>query len=246
MTGTAGGAAPRSRSARRSRTAPAPGRSVTGAQVRAERVRGAADVPADRAGRDAGQHDAGLPRRAQRVVDAVQPPHREQAGDAAAEHPHDVLVEQVLGDVGDVRHREQPQVRGVQPTSLGRAVEVVDDPGVVAHRGGEEADPRAAAVDAGEVERVLGERAELPAGASGGTSRRRSRGSSARRRSRESRLGLWTTRIGRRAALASLSWAISGDAWRLRGYVVRAVARSRRRPARCGAAGLPPPASRSP
>ena len=65
------------------------------AQGRAERVGRAADVPAQRAGRDAGQHDAGLPGRApsprRRRAGATWP----AAGDAAAADPDHVLVEQV-------------------------------------------------------------------------------------------------------------------------------------------------------
>ena len=45
------------------------------------------------------------------------------------------------GDVVDVRHGEQRQVRGVEPAQLGGVVEVVDGRRVVAHRGGQEADP---------------------------------------------------------------------------------------------------------
>ena len=79
-------------------------------QVGAEGVGGAADVPAQRAGRHPAEDDAGLPRLAEDLVEAVHPPDREQVGDAAAADPDDVLREQVRPHVGHRRHREQAEV----------------------------------------------------------------------------------------------------------------------------------------
>ncbi len=81
-----------------------------GAQPGAEGVRGPALEPADAAGRRAGQHDARVPGLAQDLVDPVHAPHRDHVGHRAAADEDDVLrQEEVLG-VLDVRHREQRQV----------------------------------------------------------------------------------------------------------------------------------------
>jgi hypothetical protein len=137
-------------------------------QVRTEGVGRAADMPADRSRADAGEHDARLPRGAHRLVHAVQAPHREQPGDAAAEHPDDVLIEQMCGDVLDVRHREREQVRRTQAAHHRRLVERRDRQPVVAEGGGEEADLGSAPGDPGQVDRVLGQGVKLESGAAPG------------------------------------------------------------------------------
>jgi len=68
------------------------------------------DEPAHRARRHAHEHHSCPPCLVHRRIDLVQAPEGEQVGDAATGHPHDVLGEQVLGDVGDVRLGEQRQV----------------------------------------------------------------------------------------------------------------------------------------
>jgi hypothetical protein len=65
------------------------------------------------------------------------PPVRQQDGDTAAEYPHHVLVEQVSGDVVDIGHREQRQVRGREAAFLCYLCEVVQDRLVVTHRRGQ-------------------------------------------------------------------------------------------------------------
>jgi hypothetical protein len=60
----------------------------------------------------AAEHDAGLPGLVQDRRQTVRPPDRAQVGHAAALDPDDVLLQQMLADVRDVRHREQGQMDG--------------------------------------------------------------------------------------------------------------------------------------
>ena len=113
------------------------------AQVGPERVGGAADVPAQRAGRHPAEDDAGLPHLAEDLVEAVHPPHREQVRDAAAADPDDVLLEQVRPHVGDRRHREQAQVADLHAGAGEGAVDPSEPDRVVAGSGAEVAEPGA-------------------------------------------------------------------------------------------------------
>ncbi|KNX36497.1 hypothetical protein VV01_03950 [Luteipulveratus halotolerans] len=115
-------------------------------------------MPADRPSGDAGQHHARLPRGAHGVVDAVQLPHREQPGHAAAHHPDDVLLQQVRRDVGVVGHREQLDVRRRPARHACRLVQAGEHQLVVAESGREEADARRPAAHAGEVDGVRRQR----------------------------------------------------------------------------------------
>jgi hypothetical protein len=88
-------------------------------------------------------------------VDAMQSPHCQQSRHAAAEHPHHVLREQAFGDVVDVRHGEQRQVRHFEAPLLRGLGEVVQSGPVVAHRGGQQTYPGGAARRAGKVNGVV-------------------------------------------------------------------------------------------
>ena len=68
-------------------------------ELRAERVGRAAHVPADAAGRDTRQNDAGLPGVTHRRVDAVEAPQGEEVGDRTAADPDEVArTESLLGN----------------------------------------------------------------------------------------------------------------------------------------------------
>jgi len=130
-------------------------------QVGPERVGGAADVPAHRPRRHPGQHDAGLPDLAQHLIQAVQPPHRQQVRHAAAADPDHVLLEQQRGGVGNARHREQVQVGGGHPGGLARLGEQGVEPLLVPACRAHVADPRRPAADTGQLDRVVDQRGEL-------------------------------------------------------------------------------------
>ena len=127
-------------------------------QLRAERVGGAADVPADRAGADAAQDDAGLPGLAEDRVEAVDAPDREQVSDRPAADPDDVLAEQQLAGVGGGLG-EQREVRQVDRPATERAVHPVQVGLVVAAGGQDEGD--AWAFLAGESQRSRHEAGRL-------------------------------------------------------------------------------------
>ena len=96
--------------------------------------------PAHRAGAHAAEHDAALPRLAQRLVEPVDAPDREQVREAPAADVDHVLGEQVLARVHRVgAEPEQREVRE-PPEPAERAVEAVDLLVGVAARGGQEAD----------------------------------------------------------------------------------------------------------
>lgn len=76
---------------------------MAGRRCSSEGIRGAAGEPADRARGDAHENHAGLPRRVHSRTDSVQPPQGQEVRHAAAGHPHDILSQQMLLDVGDVR-----------------------------------------------------------------------------------------------------------------------------------------------
>ena len=136
------------------------------AQVRPERIGGPADVPADRPGTHAGQHDAGLPCLSHHLVNAVQPPHRQQSSDAAAEHPDHVLSQEVFADVLDVRHQEELQVRGVEAAQVSGVVEVGDAPRSITRSGVQQTHLRCATRHPRQVDGVVGQRADLETGPS--------------------------------------------------------------------------------
>jgi hypothetical protein len=99
--------------------------------------------PAQRAGAQAAQHDAGLPRLAQRDVEAVRAQHAHQADDAAAADVDQILVEQVRAHVvGAAVAPEQRHVRRLAAARREVAVEADDVVVGVARRGREEADLR--------------------------------------------------------------------------------------------------------
>ena len=131
------------------------------AQVGAVAVGRAADVPADRAGRDAAEDDPALPALAQHLIDAVHPPDREQVRDRPAADPDDVLGEQVGADVVDVRHREQLEVGGAHVGARERAVETAGAVERVATGGADVAEPRTRRVT-GQVDGVLDQRTRAP------------------------------------------------------------------------------------
>ena len=72
------------------------------------------------------------------------------------------------GDVVDVRHGKQRDVRGGQTALLRRVVEARQDERVVAVGGAEEADAGRPSGDPGQLDRVLGQRAQFPADATTG------------------------------------------------------------------------------
>jgi len=84
-----------------------------GAQSRPERVGGATDVPAQRAGGHPAENNARLPNFGKDPVETVQASDREQIGNAATADPDHVLVEQEPCHVLDTRHRKQIQVHDV-------------------------------------------------------------------------------------------------------------------------------------
>ena len=99
--------------------------------------------PAERAGAEPAQHDAGLPRLAQRDVEPVGAQHAHQADHAAAADVDEVLLEQVRAHVvGPAVAPEQRDVRGLAAARREVAVEADDVVVGVAGRRGEEADLR--------------------------------------------------------------------------------------------------------
>jgi hypothetical protein len=145
-----------------------PQTTVDGAQLGPVGVRGPGGVPADGAGTDASEHDAGLPDAPEDRVQAVGAPHREEIHHRPAVHPDHVLLEQVTLDVVDVRHREQQQ--GVQhvPGHPGRLVAFTDGPPLVARRGAEVAQPWRPPAHPCELDGVVDDRPELHGGAPAG------------------------------------------------------------------------------
>ena len=124
-----------------------------------------AEVPADRAGRDATEHDPGLPRGAHRRAQVVHVPDGEQVGDRAAVDPHDVGLEQVARHVVEVGHREQVEAGDVEPGDApGLVRPVVHVPRVAGCRA-DEGQARAPAVRAGQLDRVVHQAVELELGA---------------------------------------------------------------------------------
>src|SRR5690606_24198877 len=105
-----------------------------------------------------------LPGLPQRVVEAVQPPQREQVGDRAAVDPHGVDREQRRRGVGVVGHREQRDGHEVDAGLAGGLLHESEPMGLVAVGGAEVGQPRPAG-RAGEVERVAHERVERERGA---------------------------------------------------------------------------------
>jgi len=96
-------------------------------ELGAEGVGGPALEPANAAGRRARQDDARLPGLAQDLVDAVHLPHRDHVGHRAPADEDDVLRQQEVLGIGDVRHREQRKV----PDLGGGVSEPVVEPEVV-------------------------------------------------------------------------------------------------------------------
>ena len=113
-----------------------------GAKVGAERVRGAAVVPAERTGADATQHDAGLPRLAHGDVDPVQPPEREQVGDRPATDPDGVAESRIASARVAVRHREELEVPDVDAPAAEGGVRAGQVAAVVAAGRHDEREPR--------------------------------------------------------------------------------------------------------
>ena len=101
--------------------------------------------PAERAGREPAEDDAGLPGFAQDLVDPVRPPDAEQADHAAAADVDQVLGEQVLAQVlGPLLAAEEGDVAGLAAIGREGAVEADDVVVGVAAGRGQEADARAA------------------------------------------------------------------------------------------------------
>ena len=99
--------------------------------------------PAQRAGAQPAQHDAGLPRLAQRDVEVVRPQHAHQARHAAAADVDEVLLEQVPAHVvGAAVAPEQRDVRRLAAARREVAVEADDVVVGVAGGGRQEADLR--------------------------------------------------------------------------------------------------------
>ena len=114
--------------------------------------------PAQRAGAQAAQHDAGLPRLPQRDVEPMRPQHAHQADHAAAADVDEVLVEHVRAHVvGAAVAPEQRHVRRLAAARGEVAVEADDVVVGVARRGRQEADlrPPAARPVGGEPEHVV-------------------------------------------------------------------------------------------
>ena len=99
----------------------------------------------------------------------MQPPHCQQAGHAAAEHPDHIVLQQMSGDVVNRRHREQGDVRRHETTELSSLGQVVQNRLVVAHRRRQQTDPRSPPGDAGKLDREIGHRGEREPGAAAGT-----------------------------------------------------------------------------
>ncbi len=114
-------------------------------QRQAEGVGRATGKPAHRARGDAHQHHARLPGRVHGRADLVQPPQRQQVGDAAAGHPDDILGEQVLPDIGDVGLREQRQVARAPAGPAEGGVDRQQHVAGVSQRGADNADARTVA-----------------------------------------------------------------------------------------------------
>jgi hypothetical protein len=117
-------------------------------EIRPERVRRARLEPAVRSGAPAGEDDPALPRLAQRGVDAVDPPDREEVRRVPTRDEDRVLVEKDLADAV-ARALEQREVRGAYVAGHAR-VEADDPRRVVTGRRREVADARTRR--AGEVE----------------------------------------------------------------------------------------------
>lgn len=134
-----------------------------GAQLGTERVGGAALVPADRPGGDAGEHDSGLPDAPQDLIETMNPPYGQKVGHRTTVDPHDVLRHQVTLDVVQVRHREQAQVGQVEPGHPARFGHVHLEPRVVAGRGAHVADPGDNFRGAGQIHGIVEQVSELEA-----------------------------------------------------------------------------------
>ena len=121
--GPAGDGAPRSRSARRCRTAGSPRPLVTARSSGPnESVVPPAYQQIEPAETPASTTPASQTRR-KTPVEVVHPPHGEQVRDRAAVDPHDVLVEQVALDVVEVGHGEEVQVGEVEAGDPARLVD---------------------------------------------------------------------------------------------------------------------------
>ena len=110
-------------------------------EVRPERIGGPGLEPAQGSGRHAGHHDAGLPRPAQRPIDAVDAPDRHHVLGVAATDVDHVLVEEEGLDVFDGPDEER-EVARLRASGEGR-VELGHVGGRVAAGRRKEADPRA-------------------------------------------------------------------------------------------------------
>ena len=110
--------------------------------------------PAERAGGEAAEDDAGFPCFAQDLIDAVRPPDAEQADHAASPHVDQILREQVRAQVlGALLAAEERDVAGLAALAGEGAVEADDVVVGIAAGGGQKADlgPLAAA----EAEHIL-------------------------------------------------------------------------------------------
>ena len=133
---------------------------VTGRRSGPKRVGRAADVPAQGAGRDPGEHHPRAPYLAKNAVETVKAPDREQVRDAATAHPDHILVQEELCHVLDARHREQVQVHDIHTGHVPSLVpQSVPEPLVAAGRS-HVAQPWASGMHPGQLDGMKDQRGE--------------------------------------------------------------------------------------